>query len=77
MAGRNTNGSGHLPDPEPDATVTSLDEARRRAKAKEKASAKLDRVPSTMRDRLIGGVFIIMALGMIGFWGASLLKALK
>lgn len=75
MTGRMTNGSGHHPEQEPDDNVASLDEARRRAKAKAKASAKLDRVPSTARDKIVGGVFILMALGMIGYGAAKLFGA--
>jgi hypothetical protein len=77
MAGRYTNGSGNHQEPERDTNVASLDEARRRAKEKAKASAKLDRVPSTARDRVIGGIFILMAIGMIGYWAWALLKYFK
>jgi hypothetical protein len=81
MTGRMTNGSGHHKDDEPENNITSLEEARQRAKAKAReqarASGRLDRMPSTVRDRVIGGLFIVMALGMIVYWGAGLLAALK
>jgi hypothetical protein len=78
MAGHYTNGSGRKQDDDEEpSNVASLDEARRKAKERAKASARLDRVPSTMRDRVIGGIFILMALGMITYWGAGLLKVMK
>ncbi len=66
----NKNGRGHA-----DHNVTSLDEARRRAAAKakeEKQAARGARAPS-LRDWVIGGLVIAMALGYFAslFAGAS------
>ncbi|PPD27323.1 MAG: hypothetical protein CTY20_13010 [Hyphomicrobium sp.] len=46
-----------------DPKIASLAEARKRAQAKSKPGATATK--ATLRDRLVGGVFILMALGLI------------
>ncbi len=55
-------GNGHS-----DPNVASLDEARRRAaeKAKAEQRAVSGRGPNTLRDWLIGGLVVLMAIGYI------------
>ena len=50
-----------------DENVASLDEARKRAAVKKKLEARAAGPggPRTMRDWIIGGLFIAMALGLI------------
>ncbi len=57
-----SKGNGHG-----DPNVTSLDEARRRAAEKAKAEKRAagGRGPSTMRDWVIGGMIVLMAIGYI------------
>ncbi len=57
--------------------VTSIEEARQRAAAKAKAARRAGapggRGPATLRDWMIGGLFIAMAIGAIVsfFYGAA------
>lgn len=46
-----------------DPKIASLAEARKKAQAKSKTGATVTK--ATLRDRLVGGVFILMALGLI------------
>jgi hypothetical protein len=71
------NGSGHDGDgghdrPGRPATVTSIEEARRRAEqaAKDKARAARgsSRAPAGAREMIVGGVLVIMALAMVAAW---------
>ncbi len=78
MAGH-LNGSGR--GQQDDGKIASLDEARRRAaaRAKEKIerSAEAPRRAAAMstRDWVIGGVFVLMALGLAWHWLAPLMGA--
>jgi hypothetical protein len=67
------NGSGK--DPKPKTNITSLDEVRKRAIADAKREQRAALGPNIWRDRIIGGIFILMALGMIAHWLAPLFKA--
>jgi hypothetical protein len=53
-----------------DPQIASLEEARRRAaqKAKAKQATDLPVGQSRLRDWLIGGIILAMAIGMIVFW---------
>jgi hypothetical protein len=75
MAGGKLNGSGR--EPERDDKIASLEEARRRAKEREKASRKLDRRPGSLRQKLFGAVVILMALAMIVTWLAPLFRSVR
>ncbi|MBA4173150.1 MAG: hypothetical protein C0511_10980 [Hyphomicrobium sp.] len=46
-----------------DPKIASLDEARRKAQAKSKTGTTVTK--ATLRDRLVGGLLILMALGLI------------
>jgi hypothetical protein len=77
-----TNGSGRRPDDDPPkrtTNITSLDEVRKRAEAEAKAQLKAERRaklgPNPWRDRAIGALFIVMAVGMIWHWLAPLFRA--
>ena len=63
-------GNGH-----DDPKVASLEEARRRAAAKAKAEQRAvsGRGPNTMRDWIIGGMIVLMAIGYVAslFVGVS------
>ena len=70
-----TNGSGKKPDePERKTNITSLEEVRKRAEAEAKAKMRAARKaqPSVWKDRIIGAVFVAMALGMIWHWVSPL-----
>jgi hypothetical protein len=69
MAGY-SNGSGR--EPERDDKVASLEDARRRAKARAAASRQLDRRPRSARDLAVGGVLLAMAVAMMWNWLAPL-----
>jgi hypothetical protein len=71
MAGH-LNGSGR--PPERDDNVASLADARKRAVEKLKRDALAARGPNIWRDRIIGAVIVLMALGMIAHWLAPLLQ---
>jgi hypothetical protein len=70
----NLNGSGK--DPKRDDNVASLAEARKRAVEKMKREALAVRGPNVWRDRVIGAVIVLMALGMIAAWVAPLLRTI-
>ena len=78
MAGY-VNGSGAPKDPQRSAKVASLDEARRRAAARAKEDKREARASRrgrmTVRDWIIGGVVIAMALGMVWHWFSPLVGA--
>ena len=67
------NGSGK--EPERKTNITSLDEVRKRAIAESKAEQRAALGPNVWRDRVIGAVIILMALGMIVHWLAPLIRA--
>jgi hypothetical protein len=71
MTGSNgLNGSGDRNN------VTSLEEARRRAELKRRQAAAADPAGrATPRDWIIGGIFMLLALAMIGTWVAGLVGA--
>ena len=63
------------PNGHSDPNVTSLDEARKRAAAKAKAEQRAagGRGPNTLRDWVIGGMIVLMAVGylasLLAGWG--------
>ena len=64
------NGSGDR------SNVTSLEEARRRAEQKRRQAAAADpNARASLRDWIIGGIFMLLALAMIGTWVAGLVGA--
>jgi hypothetical protein len=67
------NGSGK--DPKDDDNVASLADARSRAAAKAKREKRAALGPNIWRDRVIGAVIVLMALGMIASWAAPLFRA--
>ena len=67
------NGSGK--EPERKTNITSLDEVRKRAIAEAKRERRAALGPNVWRDRVIGAVIILMALGMIVHWLAPLFRA--
>ena len=67
------NGSGK--EPERKTNITSLDEVRKRAIAEAKREQRAALGPNIWRDRAIGAVIILMALGMIVHWLAPLFRA--
>jgi hypothetical protein len=67
------NGSGK--DPKGDDNVSSLADARKRAAAKAKQESRAALGPNIWRDRIIGAVIILMALGMIAQWLSPLFRA--
>jgi len=65
------NGSG-----EHRSNVASLEEARRRAEQKRRQAAAADPAGrASLRDWIIGGIFMLLALAMIGTWVAGLVGA--
>jgi hypothetical protein len=67
------NGSGK--DPKRDNNVASLADARKRAVEKLKRETLAARGPNVWRERIIGSVIVLMALGMIAHWLAPLFRA--
>lgn len=76
MTGQHLNGSGK---PNGDGKIASLDDARKRAAARAKDARRQERAQArgymSPRDWLVGGIVIAMALGMIWFWVAPLVRA--
>ncbi len=55
------------------SNVTSLEEARRRAAHKRREQAAADPAGrASLRDWIIGGAIILMAVAMVGTWIAGL-----
>ena len=71
MAGY-TNGSGK--EPERKTNITSLEEVRKRAEAEAKAKMRAAR-GGVWKDRIVGAVFIAMALGTIVHWVSPLFRS--
>lgn len=57
-----------------DPKIASLAEARKRAQAHAKSKPGTAGTTATLRDRLIGGVFVLMALGLIVSFVLPLVK---
>jgi hypothetical protein len=75
MAGPlNGSGKGPRKDQGREDNVASLADARKRAVEKLKREALAARGPNVWRERIIGGVIILMALGMIVHWLAPLFQ---
>ena len=72
MAGH-LNGSGS--EPPKKTNITSLDEVRKRAEAEAKAAMRSKRAPSPVRDWIIGGIIVAMALGTLWHWLAPLFRS--
>jgi len=89
MAMRNGHLNGSGQHDEEDNKVTSLEEARKRAAEKAKAAARAKRTgvlggslpgngePRTLKDWIIGGLFILMALALIVSFVLSFLASVK
>lgn len=71
MAGY-TNGSGK--EPERKTNITSLEEVRKRAEAEAKTKMRAAR-SGIWKDRIIGAVFIAMAIGAIVHWVSPLFRS--
>ena len=74
--------AGHLNGSAPNGSgnVTSLEDARRRAAERAKLEKRAERDakrggPMSARDWIIGGVFVLMALGLAWHWLAPLMGA--
>jgi hypothetical protein len=59
-----------------DPKITSLDAVRRKASAAKRAQAGGGRAPGSVKDWIVGGIIVAMALGMVVSFGGSVLQAL-
>lgn len=80
MMARSLNGSGSGNGSGDDDKIASLDEARKRLSERERQKKRAARDakrggPLTVRDWIIGGVVVLMALGLVGHWIAPLMGA--
>ena len=73
LNGSGSNGSGDGPGdaPKRETNIASLEEVRKRATAKAKADQKKARGPSDVRERIVGAVLILMALGAVWHFVAT------
>jgi hypothetical protein len=72
---RYANGKDAHGDPDGDGKVTSLDEARARAKEAKRAERARRHGAMSVRDWITGAVILAMALGMIWHWFSPLVGA--
>ena len=68
---KNGRGGDHDDDPK----IASFETARKRADAAKKAAARSARPERTIAQWMTGALIVAMALGMIVWWGRSLMQS--
>jgi hypothetical protein len=73
---KNGRGDDHHYD---DPKIASISEARRKAEAARKTAAKQSAGPPgrTIGQIVTGGIIVAMAVGMLVWWGRSLMQSLS